>query len=244
VALAANAADLDGGIARVEFYRDATRVAIDTSAPYTATLTGLAAGSYTITATAVDNLGAAATSVPAIISVTAAAPASATTSMAPRADTYVRGGAYATTNYGTKTTLYVKRWSTPDHERQTYLSFDLTAPVAGRRVRLRLKTWLTNASTTPSPVRAAVYAVSSTTWTDGSFTYNTRPASKTTPLASFSVTSRTAYWQEIDVTTYVQAERALGRTRVAFALKGVENTSAIIALTSRETSDRPVLVVQ
>ncbi len=61
VSLAANATDADG-IAKVEFFNGATKLGEDTTAPYTSQWTGVAAGSYTLTARATDNLGATTTS--------------------------------------------------------------------------------------------------------------------------------------------------------------------------------------
>jgi endoglucanase len=55
VSLAATAADPGGAVARVEFRVDGTLVNSDTSSPYAFTATGLAAGSHSVTATAVDN---------------------------------------------------------------------------------------------------------------------------------------------------------------------------------------------
>jgi endoglucanase len=55
VNLAATAADSGGAVVRVEFRVDGALVNTDTSAPYAFTATGLAAGSHSVTATAVDN---------------------------------------------------------------------------------------------------------------------------------------------------------------------------------------------
>ena len=58
--IAANAADSDGSIARVELLQGASVVATDTAAPYSFALANLAAGSYSYTVRATDNLGASA----------------------------------------------------------------------------------------------------------------------------------------------------------------------------------------
>jgi cellulose 1,4-beta-cellobiosidase len=55
VPLAATANDPDGSVNRVEFFVDGNLVATDTTAPYTASATGLAVGSHTARAVAFDN---------------------------------------------------------------------------------------------------------------------------------------------------------------------------------------------
>lgn len=69
VTLAAVAADADGAVVRVEFYQGATLVGQATSAPYTASLAGLAAGTYAWSARAIDNQGAATASAVATVTV-------------------------------------------------------------------------------------------------------------------------------------------------------------------------------
>jgi aryl-phospho-beta-D-glucosidase BglC (GH1 family) len=60
--ITANATDSDGSIAKVEFYTGSTRLGEDTSSPYTFSWSGVTAGTYTLTAKATDNQGAATTS--------------------------------------------------------------------------------------------------------------------------------------------------------------------------------------
>lgn len=62
VTMNATAADADGSVSKVDFYNGATLLGTDNSSPYTYNWTGVAAGSYTLTATATDNLGATTTS--------------------------------------------------------------------------------------------------------------------------------------------------------------------------------------
>jgi len=72
ITLDANAADSDGSIDRVEFYNGAALINIDSSAPYSYTLSNVPAGAYTLSAKAYDNNGAVTTS--SAISVTVNAP--------------------------------------------------------------------------------------------------------------------------------------------------------------------------
>jgi RHS repeat-associated protein len=71
VALSASAADSDGTIAKVAFYKGTTLLGSVTAAPYAYAWTGVAAGSYSITAKATDNLGAVTTSAPLTVTVKA-----------------------------------------------------------------------------------------------------------------------------------------------------------------------------
>jgi regulation of enolase protein 1 (concanavalin A-like superfamily) len=62
VNVAANASDADNGIADVRFYANGNLIGTDTTSPYTATWSNVAAGTYSITAIARDNGGATTTS--------------------------------------------------------------------------------------------------------------------------------------------------------------------------------------
>lgn len=63
----ANAADANGTVAQVQFFRGGTSLGIDTTAPYSASWSNAAAGNYAITAVATDNEGDATTSATANI---------------------------------------------------------------------------------------------------------------------------------------------------------------------------------
>jgi GH18 family chitinase/chitodextrinase len=68
--LTATAADADGSVVKVEFYNGSTLLFTDNTAPFSYKWSGIAAGSYTVTAKATDNSGASATSAASIVSVT------------------------------------------------------------------------------------------------------------------------------------------------------------------------------
>ena len=93
ITLTASAADTDGTISAVAFYRGTTLIGNDTSAPYSVNWTKAAAGTYAVTAKATDNIGAVTTSAAltvtvktnALPSVTISAPAANSTYVAPAA---------------------------------------------------------------------------------------------------------------------------------------------------------------
>ena len=73
--LTATAADTDGTIAKVEFYNGATLVSTDMTAPYSYNFTPAAAGMFTLSSRAYDNVGAQTTSNSVMVTATTAAPA-------------------------------------------------------------------------------------------------------------------------------------------------------------------------
>jgi regulation of enolase protein 1 (concanavalin A-like superfamily) len=62
IAVTAAANDSDGTVSRVDFFVGTTQIGSDTTAPYSATWSNVAAGTYNLTAKAVDNDGASTTS--------------------------------------------------------------------------------------------------------------------------------------------------------------------------------------
>lgn len=70
ITLQASASDPDGTIGRVEFFRGSTLIGSATAAPYSFNWTNVAAGTYTLTAVAIDNAGARTTSAAASVTVT------------------------------------------------------------------------------------------------------------------------------------------------------------------------------
>jgi subtilisin family serine protease len=71
ITLIANASDSDGTIASVQFFANGQPIGSDTTSPYSIAWTSVAAGTYTLTAVATDNLGSTATSAAVHITVNA-----------------------------------------------------------------------------------------------------------------------------------------------------------------------------
>ncbi|WP_037576483.1 glycosyl hydrolase family 8 [Sporocytophaga myxococcoides] len=62
ITINANATDSDGSVSKVEFYQGTTKLGEDATSPYSFSWTNAAAGSYVITAKAIDDKGASTTS--------------------------------------------------------------------------------------------------------------------------------------------------------------------------------------
>jgi Bacterial Ig domain len=127
ITLAATASDSDGTIASVKFYRGTTLLGTDATSPYSFAWTNVAAGTYSITATATDNIGAITTSSAVTVTVAAnvaptvsiSSPTAGTTFTAPAAIT-INANA-ADVNNGTITKIDFYRGT-------TLLGTDTTAP--------------------------------------------------------------------------------------------------------------------
>src|SRR5262249_27391197 len=72
--ISANAGDKDGSVAQVAFFANGTLVGTATSSPFSVPWTGMAAGSYHLTAVATDDSGATATSSEILVTILANKP--------------------------------------------------------------------------------------------------------------------------------------------------------------------------
>jgi hypothetical protein len=158
------------------------------------------------------------------------------------ADTYVRDGTYAKQNFGAAADLQLKNTTSTGFRRESYLRFPLTGVASVASAKLRLYARL---DSTQSPSSAlAVYGSSNTTWAETSPTWNTRLPIGTAALATGSIAGTAARWYEIDLTSYVQQQRAAGATAVTFVLQATSTVNTTVLINSDEaTANRPELVV-
>lgn len=88
------------------------------------------------------------------------------------------------------------------------------------------------------------YAVSGTSWTESALTWNNKPASAATALATATVTDATARYYNWNITSYIQSEKAAGHTKVSFVLKNQQETQGQLLWNSKETgSNAPQLSI-
>jgi uncharacterized repeat protein (TIGR02543 family) len=210
VTLSADASDPDGTITRVEFFEGATSRGFDTTSPYSVTWSDVAAGNHALTAVATDNSGAT-TTVPFTVAVGA--------SVGATADTFVRDGTYASTNYGGASTLDVRKVTTVGHNRRAFFRFAVDSVPTVTSARLRLFGRLTG--TQSFPVQALVFAVADTSWGESTMTWNNQPPTAPTPLGGVVLHPNPSneQWYEWDVTAHVQAAKAAGQTAVTLAVE-------------------------
>ena len=97
--ITAAASDSDGTIARVDFFANSQFIASDTSSPYQAAWSNVAAGSYSLTAVARDNLGGTRTSSAVSVSITAGATRPTSVAFTAPADHATNVNSYAVAIY-------------------------------------------------------------------------------------------------------------------------------------------------
>ena len=158
------------------------------------------------------------------------------------ADAYVRGGSFATTSFGGVGEIITKFSADAQYLREGYMKLDIGAVQAGDTVTLRLFGQLSD--TRASSVTTHIYGVSNTSWGETTLTWNNRPAAETTVLGTVVVSGTTGQWYEVDLTSYVQAQRAAGQTTIAIALKNPIDTLPYTTFRSRQSStNKPELVI-
>ena len=152
------------------------------------------------------------------------------------ADSYVHA-TNTTTNYGTATILEVKNYST--NTREAFVRFTLTdvaATVSSAKVRLY-------GNSVVSAKSIALSAVTDITWGETTIIYTNKPTIGT-QQTSMSV-GITAAWVEFDVTSYVQAQKTAGATKITLAVTMVPsvNETQTTFNSQNNTTNKPLVVI-
>ncbi len=147
----------------------------------------------------------------------------------------------AGTNYGSEGKLAVKA-SDVAAARESFLKFDLSAISSVSKATLRLYGNVSGKLT--GGVGVAVYGSDTTSWSENSLTWDNMPATTGSTLAAFTVTGTSEKWYEIDLTDYLKAQKAAGKTSITLVLMGIASTSPYAQFHSDDaSSNRPELVV-
>jgi subtilisin family serine protease/PKD repeat protein len=165
-----------------------------------------------------------------------------TENFSPLADTHTRqDGVYAAQNYGADPELRVDNKS--GSERHILMKFDTSAAAAVTSAVVRLYAPVNTLSSGANNMdrgSVQIYPVLDTSWTEGNgtvavpgstgVTWNTEPAISNLYrgdyLAYANVQNGTGSYYQLDVTRYVQLEKAAGRHTVAFTLKTASKNNA------------------
>lgn len=169
-------------------------------------------------------------------------PASVT--LNPVADTYVRSGTGANTNFGTATTMTCRRQNAgTNQDRQIYLRFDISSFSSNiSSAKLRLYGNMNN--TNVSNVQVDVRDVTNTTWGETTINYTNKPAAASAVSASKIILNTTPQYYEWDLTAYLIAKKGAGATLISLNLQTTNVISNQAVFNTKENaSNKPELSV-
>lgn len=161
-------------------------------------------------------------------------------------DAYVRDGSNAAITHGvTDSALLITKLSPAgqlNNNREAFLRFNASG-VAGTVISAVLRVYGKIDLTTVPTVPVAVYAVSNTSWTESTLTWNNKPAIAAV-LDTVPVSNAAYAYYEFDVTSWVKAELLAGRSNIALALKSLTaHDPRIFWHSSEAVSNPPQLVI-
>ncbi|MBV8256035.1 MAG: right-handed parallel beta-helix repeat-containing protein [Chitinophaga sp.] len=157
------------------------------------------------------------------------------------ADAYVRDGTYATTNYGTATSLVVKSDAT-SYNRKAYMKFDLSTLGVSHVSSALLSVYANSVNTSPTRT-ISVYATTTSSWSESGITWNNAPMD-TTLIGTFTVTSTGTY--TLDITQNANNILSSSNKIVSLLLMnaGPADSKGDVSFNSREAStNMPSIVV-
>ncbi len=154
----------------------------------------------------------------------------------------MRDGSGANTNFGGAGDLLAKSNAAAGQNRQSFLKFNISTAGTIGTAKLRLFGKLNATGSTNVP--AGVFAVSDTGWGESAITWNNKPGAGLSALATATIRDTTGRYYEWDVTDYLKAQKAAGRTVVSFVVKTTAGSTPYAAFNSREAAaNRPQLVI-
>lgn len=157
------------------------------------------------------------------------------------ADSYVRDGTYASTNYGTATAMVVKADAT-GYNRISYMKFDYSAFTDTASSSATLKFYVPSANTDATRT-ISVYGITDTTWGETTITWNNMPTAGT-KLGTVTVSNQAGQWYQFDASSYIQSNMATKKVSFRLVNEGTPSASNDFSINSKEAaSNGPQLTI-
>ena len=160
----------------------------------------------------------------------------------PVVDSYVRGGPYANTNFGTETKMYSKKAATDNYE--SYLRFDISSlPGNVSSAKLRLYSKIGNTNNPSIPVE--VLNVMDNSWQETTITFTNKPASSGSALATVTISGTIFQYYEWDITQQIITLRNSGANLISLLVRNTvtTGTSRVVYNSKEAASNKPQLRV-
>lgn len=156
------------------------------------------------------------------------------------ADTYINDGQYAQLNYHTATSLVIKDGTLPNYTRKSLLKFSIENLDMSTLNKVMLTAKAQNVESNES-IPISCYGISSN-WNASSITWDNNPITDEELITTTSITHEDKLYQW-DVTTYVQAQIALGVHDIAFMLSATDDSNRYVLVQSLESDDPAYLEI-
>lgn len=214
-------------INRVEFYNGETKIGEDSTFPYEYELQGMSNGVYNISARLIFSNGSSDTSsnVPVIVG-----------GAFPVADAYVRDGSYDDSNYGSDSTLVIKK-DVSTYNRVSYLKFDLNSYPVNNIDSIKLKLFKSKANSNVKVTQWQIWLCSEDSWNEDSITWNNKPGTDSL-LATISGTSIDSV--EWDLTNKISNQLNGDKVLTLAIVSTVVNATSDINFHSKESAQSAI----
>lgn len=156
-------------------------------------------------------------------------------------DSFVRGGTYDGDNYGTQTTITLKkRDSNASFVREGYLKFNKSA-FTGTVNSAVLKLYVNSLHSNTTSFSLQAIGINNNSWTESALKYSNRPTEAGTALGTATANAAGTY-VELDVTSFVKNYTG---NILSFRIVGlIEDAGADLASKENSTSSkRPLLII-
>ncbi|RAJ80035.1 putative secreted protein (Por secretion system target) [Chitinophaga dinghuensis] len=218
-------------VQRIDYYLDNVLAGTATTAPYNISIVP-GEGPHNLTAKVTWQNGDTASS---------ASVGMITGGAFPLADAFVRDASYAGINYGTASTLVVKKDGNSGYSRISYIKFDLKALGNVNTAKLRLN--IVGAGTAITGTQWQVWKADDDSWTETGINWNNKPAAVTQVA---SVQGKKTGYVEWDITNQVIQEMTGDKILSLVIQSSVSGQTNDATFSARENADatiRPVLLV-
>lgn len=167
----------------------------------------------------------------------------ATDTIVPVADAFVRAGVYADSNYGAAAKLNSKKASIPDYQREVFIKFNISSFTSDvSSAVLRLYGALGSTENSSAPVE--VHNVSDLTWGEANITWNNKPPADAFILATKTITGTAYKYYDWNVTAQIKNLRKAGVNFITLKLINGDTTLSPAEFNSKEAKDKkPQLIV-
>lgn len=218
----------DGAVSASAIWSSSIDGSLGSGASLTTTLPSN--GTHTITLTVRDSAGRVGTDT---VTVVVRNPAGNYTLLA-IADAHDKGGSSTSTNYGSETTLRIRK----SEDSRVFVKFDV-APYAGTVTSATFR--ITCAATQTPPDNLSLYEMSSS-WNEMGITHSNKPTRRNL-ITTITANETNGTVQTFDVTNYVAAQKANGNVSFWLDLAAVSEGDNFVRMRSRETTSPPQLVI-